>query len=357
MGTASRRQRRTLGQKISVFDAAEVVEIAEQVIQHTTLPGWAELPAAARGAGGVLRPMLDAWRAETPVALRVDEDFARVLATSDTDVELVPDWLDRLPYDIFLGSLSRPLVLHDGSSLNRYHGFLVSGSIYGTDGRRTARAHPRPFAESDGFQFVWLYRDEYNDPCAQLITWYLRGPRADPGVVTLADLIAVKMRGARKMVRGSGGRPVYASTGIDQPHGDELPVLVPLSVQILLYLAARKPDLDTIPPQRLSRPSQLRDAEVLNLGWRVGAAFRSAAKAAGAGSGTHREGGWRMPPHMRKAGWARRRYATRDQHGRIVGDRLGEHGADWYYDYVWIPPTPVNATPDTPVAPVVRTLK
>lgn len=351
MAKANRRRKTD---RISVFDAAEVVDMADQVISHTSLPGWRNLPAAAKGAGSVLRPMLAAWQAEAPVVLRIDEDFAHALTTSETDVELVPDWLDRLPYDVFMGSLSRPLVLHDGGSLNRYHGFLASGSIFGPDERLTALAHARPFGESDGFQFVWLYRDDRNDPCAQLLTWYLRGPKADPGVVTLADLIEVKQKAAKKMVPGSNGEMVYASTGIDQPHGDELPVLVPLSVQLLLYLAAKKPDLEAIPPERLSRPSQLRDAKVLDLGWRVGAAFRAAAKATTAGPGTPRGGGWRLPPHMRRAHWHRLRIATRDAAGQIIGDRLGVKDVDWHYDLEWFPPIPVNVTPDVTSGPVVR---
>lgn len=358
MGTASRRKRQTLGQKISVFDAAEVVEIAEQVIANTSLPAWSQLPPQARGAGGLLSPMLAAWRAKSPVVLRIDEDFAHALATSKTDVELVPDWLNRMPYDIFMGSLSRPLVLHDGSSLNRYHGFLASGSIFGAAERGTNTGHPRPFAEGDGFQVVWLYRDEHNDPCAQLISWYVRGRGANPNVVTLADLIEDKQRGARRKVRDRRtGELVYASTGIDQPHGDELPVLVPLTVQLLLYLSSKEPDMDALPPERLARPTQLRDATVSNLGWRVGAAFRAHKKAANAGTGETRTGGWRMPPGIRQAHWHRFRVATRDAAGRIIGNRLGEKDVDWTYDLQWLPSIPYNVTPETPADPVVRDLK
>lgn len=43
---------------------------------------------------------------------------------------------------------------------------------------------------------------------------------------------------------------------------------------------------------------------------------------------THR---WQVEPH-----WAPRRVATRDEHGKIVGNVHGEYGIDWTYRRVWI---------------------
>ncbi|WP_426562127.1 hypothetical protein ACPPVT_16520 [Angustibacter sp. McL0619] len=66
-------------------------------------------------------------------------------------------------------------------------------------------------------------------------------------------------------------------------------------------------------------------------------------------------GGWRLPPHIRKAHWHRVRVAVRDEAGVIVGDRAGQQGVDWFYELRWYPPTPVNVSPATTGPdPVVR---
>lgn len=43
---------------------------------------------------------------------------------------------------------------------------------------------------------------------------------------------------------------------------------------------------------------------------------------------THR---WQVEPH-----WARRRVATRDDAGNIIGSRSGAEGTDWTYRRCWI---------------------
>lgn len=47
--------------------------------------------------------------------------------------------------------------------------------------------------------------------------------------------------------------------------------------------------------------------------------------------------------HLRRGHWRSTRIATRDEHGVIVGDVHGTHGADWHYEGRWVAPTVVNA--------------
>lgn len=191
------------------------------------------------------------------------------MLTSDTDVALVPDWLSRLPFTSVAVSLPTPLSLHDGRDLCHYIGFIAAGIRHdpasarseGTASRhQTINTRYGPITEGDGIRFLWLYAAD-QDPTSrcQTVTVELRGELAATDR-TLTDLIAAQ----RKTAEHAG-----------QHWGDELPALVPLSVQLLLYLTAQEPDLDWVPPEQMSRPHQLRTARVANVGWRVGAALRT----------------------------------------------------------------------------------
>ena len=102
-------------------------------------------------------------------------------------------------------------------------------------------------------------------------------------------------------------------------------------------------------------PQQIRESVIGNLGWRTGAALRQQRKrpsGAGESEGSPGLGGWRLPPHIRKAHWHRVRIVERDENSHAIGSREGIEGVDWHYELRWYPPTPVNA--DGGVAPTVR---
>ena len=99
-------------------------------------------------------------------------------------------------------------------------------------------------------------------------------------------------------------------------------------------------------------PQQIRESVIGNLGWRTGAALRQQRKrpsGAGESEGSPGLGGWRLPPHIRKAHWHRVRIVERDENSHAIGSREGIEGVDWHYELRWYPPTPVNA--DGGVAP------
>jgi hypothetical protein len=193
---------------------------------------------------------------------------------------------------------------------------------------------------AQGVRCLWVFKED-GDPAPQLqsVTFALRGELANER--TLAGLIHAQIA-----IAGEVGHSA----------GQELPVLIPLSLSLLLYTAATDPEIDWPPAEQISRPNQIPDTTIGNLGWRTGAALRYARKEPSglAPLQTPGLGGWRLPPHIRKAHWHRVRVVERDQEGRAVGSRKGAEGVDWHYELRWYPPTPVNA--GAGVSPTVRNL-
>ncbi|GAT10199.1 uncharacterized protein RMCN_3332 [Mycolicibacterium novocastrense] len=345
VGKRARLDRRSK-RHIKVDDAADVV---------AALRLWA-------GGGGTRGPdgqwmraattaMLNRWDA-SPVVLRVDGDFASALIDSHTDVELVPDWLDRFPFDAIAYSLAEPLSLHDGIRLCHYTGMIATGirsvDAAGTPGlhrgSEAATSEDRwrldgaqftryvDVAGSDGVRCLWVFKEDGDPrPRLQTVTFQLRGELADHAT-TLTELIDAS---------------VSMATDFEQSQGRELPTLITLSLSLLLYTAATDPDLDWPPPEQIARPHQIKATDIGNLGWRTGAALRqhrtppTGQPTATAGApGSH---GRRLPAHIRKAHWHRVRIAERNATGRVVGSLQGAQGVDWHYELRWYPPTPVNA--------------
>ncbi|MHB1592782.1 MAG: hypothetical protein ACYCO9_00410 [Streptosporangiaceae bacterium] len=331
------------------MDAAQLLMMAERI---ASLTGRRPMPAVDmswRQAAGISQAMLDEWR-RSQVVVRVDREFASALLDSDAEVPLVPDWLSRLPFDTFACSLAEPMPLDDGSKVCYYRGFLASGirskpvgAVDGSSGRVWTTYGP--LTEADGIRFLWLFNHQMDPtPRAQTVTVPLKGFFAGEGM-TIAGLAAVQEH-------------VAAENGMSW--GQELNVLVPLSIQLTLYMAAQEPDLDWIPAEHRSRHKELgAAAKVGNVGWRVGAALRTWRKANGPASSPAGPGssGWRLPPHIRRAHWHRVRVATRDQAGNITGNCGGVQGTDWHYEMRWFPPTPVNVSGQTPLSPAVRELE
>lgn len=106
------RDRRT-PRHISVFDAANVNAHADQLV---TLGTSAGRDGARRWIGHVAGNMVQEWR-KAPVVLRADLEFVGALLDSDTNVELVPDWTRRLPFDNVAYSFPEPVSVHDGKNL------------------------------------------------------------------------------------------------------------------------------------------------------------------------------------------------------------------------------------------------
>jgi hypothetical protein len=356
-GSRLREQRRARAAipHVKVADAAQLLLMAGQIASLTDRrPG----PAAAgrRQAAGVAEIMLDEWRRDK-VVVRADREFTSALLDSDTDVPLVPDWLTRMPFGTFGCCLAAPMRLDDGNEVCHYRGFLATGIRSGQAGMagsgpngasRVLTAYG-PLSEADGIRFMWLFNYDGNHaPQAQTITVSLKGAYATEAM-TVAQLVTLQ-----KEVAGRDGKALYGASW-----GQELDVLVPLSIQLTLYMAAQEPDLDWIPEEHRSRHKELSpEARIANVGWRVGAALRTWRKQAGPTSSPAGPGpsGWRLPPHIRRAHWHRVRVATRDEAGNITGSRSGEQGTDWHYEMRWFPPTPVGVSEQAPLAPAVRDL-
>jgi hypothetical protein len=91
VGKRARMDRRS-NRRIKVADAAEVVAALQSWARQTHGAGSAPDQWIQAAAG----LMVERW-ADSPVVLRVDAEFAGALMNSNTDVELVPDWLGPVP--------------------------------------------------------------------------------------------------------------------------------------------------------------------------------------------------------------------------------------------------------------------
>lgn len=349
---ANRRRPRRLADRrsqrhITVAGAATLVGGIESFF--TSAEGLPRRDPYALAAAVALH-VWDVWR-RSNVVLRVDAEFANALLNADTEVELVPDWMERVPFDAVGYSFDRPVSLHDGMRMCHYLGFLVSGIKTGQDrGPETDEGDFRvsevftrymPISAGDGVRCLWLYTvDGSPAPQIQTVTLYLRGQYATKS--TLAELIATQ---------------IHMLQHQQMSGGEELPTLVPLSLLLLLYSAAGDPDLDWPPAEQIARLTQIKNTKIGHLGWRTGAALRAWRRDAGEKGVTARTGDstWRLPPHICRAHWHRVRVAERDESGAIVGNRLGLEGVDWHYEVRWYPPTPVNA--EEGADPVVRDLE
>lgn len=349
MGKRARLDRRSK-RHIKVDDAADVV---------AALRLWA-------GGGGTRGPdgrwvraattaMLTRWDA-SPVVLRVAGEFAAALIDSHTDVELVPDWLDRFPFNAIAYSLAEPLSLHDGIRLCHYTGMIATGirSVEAAGNSGLSLRTPAQTGEdrwqldgaqfthyvdvpgSDGVRCLWVFKEDGDPrPRIQTITFQLRGELAGQ-VDTLTELIDAS---------------VSMATDFEQSQGQELPTLITLSLSLLLYTAATDPDLDWPPAEQISRPHHIKFTRIGNLGWRTGSALRqrrtppvaSTDQSTPASGGIAAPSGWRLPAHIRKAHWHRVRIAERNAAGQVVGSLQGVQGVHWHYELRWYPPTPVNA--------------
>lgn len=357
-GSRVRAQRRVQAAEphVKIMDAAQLVRMAGQIASVARRPPGQPVNPGLRQAAAVADVMLDEWRREQ-IVVRADREFIGALLDSDTDVPLVPDWLDRMPFGTFACSLAEPMRLSDGNETCYYRGFIATGfrtrQTGADNGAGPGLSHAwttyGPLPEADGIRFLWLFNYEADPaPQAQTVSVYLKGDFARKDI-TVGELATLQ-----KQMAAGHGQQLYGTAW-----GQELAVLLPLSVQFALYMAAQEPDLDWIPGGNRSRHRELGpDARVGNVGWRVGAAIRTWRKNNGPGTGSATTppgpSGWRLPPHIRRAHWHRVRVATRDQSGAITGSRSGVQGTDWHYEMRWFPPAPVNVSADSPLAPAIR---
>lgn len=352
MGKGARLDRRSK-RHIKVDDAADLVAGL-----RLWAGGGGTRGPAGRWAGAAAAAMMNRWDA-SPVVLRVDGDFAAALIDSHTDVELVPDWIDRFPFNAIAYSLAEPLSLHDGTRMCHYTGMIATGiravDAAGTPGLDLST--PAPPSEdrwqldgaqithyvkipgSDGVRCLWVFKEDGDPrPRLQTVSFQLRGELADQET-TLSGLI---------------DNSVSMATDFGQSEGQELPTLITLSLSLLLYTASTDPELDWPPPEHIARPHHIKTTHIGNLGWRTGAAPRQHRVPPPAGdtnetdseadtSGVASLSGRRLPAHIRKAHWHRVRIVERDTNGKVIGTLHGAQGIDWHYELRWYPPTSVNA--------------
>ncbi|UKA60611.1 hypothetical protein [Arthrobacter sp. FW306-2-2C-D06B] len=319
MGKASRQGTQKAARSIKIHDASAVISALE------TAARLQNDAAAAAGAYGTLNQ----W-AQSPVMLRVDHDFAIALADTDANVEITGDWLDKQAYGAVGFSFPDPLVLSRSNHIYRYNGLVACGITL--TGTTTTYG---PIGEAAGILCLWTYSvDDLPIPGLQPVIFMTRGELI--AGQTLGDYIA---EAARRQDFG-GDKAVGA-------------FMTSLSLQLMLYLGASDRDVDWVPPASVARPHHMRDAQIGNLGWRVGQAFRQI-RGHKATERPDDSGSWRMPPHIRRAHYQRVRVAARDESGRIIGSQRGAEGIDWAYETRWIPPTPVKAA--SGIGPVVHDL-
>lgn len=340
MGKRARLDRRSK-RHIKVDDAADVVA----ALQLWASGGGTRGPAGrlARAAAAAMKNRWDS----SAVVLRVDGDFAAALINSHTNVELVPDWLDRFPFNAITYSLAEPLSLHDGTRLCHYLGMIATGinavglpdldrptapdqDRWQLDGEQLT--HYVNIPGSEGVRCLWVFKEDGDPkPRLQSVSFQLRGEEADQET-TLAQLI---------------DNSVDMATDLGHSNGKELPTLITLSLSLLLYTSATDPEIDWPPAEHITRPHQLKNTHIANLGWRTGAALRQhRIPPTGDPNNTNDpsapHSGRHLPAHIRKAHWHRVRVAERDANGTLTGNPHGVQGTDWHYELRWYPPTSVN---------------
>ena len=356
MGKKARLDRRR-EEKIKADDAADTIAAVRM---------WADAPPQSdpgiEWIQGVSKQIMARWD-HSPVALRADAEFVGALLNSNTDVELVPDWLTRFPFNTVAFTLPDPVSLHDGHRICHYRGMIVSG----INNRITTNGAPlSPLRRPDGgaIDHVGVSHTTYvNIPAAQGVRClWVYGTDDRPGFNLQTVTLILKGDLANTNLQNLIDAQIDHAQQVGRSDRDELATLNPLTVHLLLYTAATDPEIDWPPAERISRPHQMRDTRVGNLGWRVGATLRQARQRPVSSSGDIEDdgdygpglGGWRLPPHIRKAHWHRVRIAERNQFGDVIGSRTGIEGVDWHYELRWYPPAAVNANPDA--APTVRDL-
>lgn len=176
MGKRARLDRRSK-RHIKVDDAADVVAGL-----RLWAGGGGTRGPAGRWAGAAAAAMMTRWDT-SPVVLRVDGDFAAALIDSHTDVELVPDWIDRFPFNAIAYSLAEPLSLHDGTRMCHYTGMIATGiraaDAAGTPGLDLPNpaqpsedhwqldgaqiTHYVKIPGSDGVRCIWVFKED-GDP-------------------------------------------------------------------------------------------------------------------------------------------------------------------------------------------------
>jgi hypothetical protein len=322
MGKASRRKKSAdHALSIKFQDATSVIDA---LYATSKMLGQQSKESAAHALGKI-----DQWE-QSPVMLRVDLDFALALAETDPAIKVDGDWLGQMAYGAVGFSFPDPIVLSLHDRTFRFIGMVASGISVTAE----STTH-EPLQDADGISCSWMVTvDGFPPPGAIPVLFLSRGDMIT-GEKNLGDYIS----DATKR-QDFGG------------NADAAALITTLSLQLMLYLASNDPDVDWPPPASVARPTQMKDARIGHLGWRVGSAFRQISGSP-ARSGIA-EAGWLMPPHIRRAHYKRVRVATRDASGLITGNRSGVEGVDWVYETRWIPPTPVNA--ENGVGPVLRVL-
>jgi hypothetical protein len=322
MGKASRRKKGAgNAHSIKIHDASAVISAFHSTAEMLAQQG---ADSAAHALG-----QIEQWE-QSPVMLRVDLDFALALADTSPDIQVTGDWLDRMPHDAIGFSFPDPIVLMREGRTFRYIGMVASGITVTAD----ATTH-EPLSDAAGICCSWMVNIDGIPTPGSIPVLFLSRGEIITGQKTLGDYIADAVR------RQEFGDNTAAAT-----------LITTLSLQLMLYLASAASDVDWLPPASVARPHHMKGARVGHLGWRVGSAFRQIPDRPSRTDVSH--GGWRMPPHIRRAHYRRVRVTTRDANGRITGAQDGIEGVDWNYETRWIPPTPVNA--EIGVGPVVRDL-
>lgn len=237
MGKRARLDRRSK-RHIKVDDAADVVAGL-----RLWAGGGGTRGPAGRWAGAAAAAMMTRWDT-SPVALRVDGDFAAALIDSHTDVELVPDWIDRFPFNAIAYSLAEPLSLHDGTRMCHYTGMLATG-ILAVDAAGKPRLNPPTPAQpsedrwqldctqithyveipvSDGVRCLWVFKEDGDPrPRLQTVSFQLRGELADQET-TLSGLIDSSISMATDFGQSQGPRtphidhPVLVAAALHRRH-------------------------------------------------------------------------------------------------------------------------------------------
>ena len=274
------------------------------------------------------------WNENHRIIYTVDADLQKEITRTGLPTEKIPgEVFDRLPHPAPMFVLTNPIAVSEPetSSTLLYEMFVVASTRDYVIDHATGKflLEPQPL-----LRFVWFGHSTANPDEFVFSTSSVHlGGDVDLNYA-LANILTD--------VPAEAGEAAEISKQIRGENWDELnSKLFPIASMLIVYACSQDPDLQPVsPPEALRREHSNRrnSYQLHNLGFRIGAAIRSARKptSTGGGSETTRT----VAPHVRKAHWHRFWTGPRkDPTQRKLIIR-------------WIPPVPINIDKGEPKSTV-----
>lgn len=306
--TASKAKRKWEQQVGPALAASKVIERYRDSLKQRFLSSDSEYRLIGKS--------IDTWKTQGKATYLVDANILEeLMGTALPDGEVPHEVFRRRPHESALFVFADPLVEKIGvigeekpTALN-FNGFVISNDL-GTDGYKNL---------VPAIRFTFCGEDPFNKRTMSISftvptgEFWQKVPNSENEFVQLSTASAVDLVALHNfdenLVKENGYKTV---DGVGQ-NWESLSDLFKLALNLMMYVSAAEPDLVAIPEPVFGgrRVAPAHSPVVHHLGFRVGAALRSASAAAG----TNTVSGRAIAPHLRRAHW--HRYWT----GPMQGER------------------------------------